>query len=189
MKLLCATLVWLGLMAFALADDNLTGPSHYASAFFGKSVIILGSEDGRIGGGLSYGYGRPEKRFQAGSVPAQLVYEGYVDFTHSNGENGSGPNSTIALGSLAYARWRWSLNQHGAGMYADLGWGLQLADGPTLDLNSELNSTPVLDIGFSRRDRKVEYLVGLRFLHVSNAGTAPPNYGQNELFLNFGVRY
>jgi len=191
MKLVLTFLLSCALTGAVLADDveSPTAPSHYISGFLGKSMIMLGSEDVRFGGGLSYAFGRPEKRFQLGQIPAQLVYEGYVDATHSNGANGCSPNSTIAVGGLAYARWRWPLDRHGNSMFFDLGWGLQLADEPTVDLSSDLNSTPVLDIGGIHRAGKLEYLAGLRVLHISNAGTDRPNYGQNELFLMFGVRY
>ena len=179
------------LTSFSRADtpDSLTAPSHYLTAFFGKSVIILGSEDGRFGGGISYAYGRPEHQFQFGNVPAQLVYEGYIDHTQSDGGSGFSANATFAAGGLGYARWRWLVNSQGDGLYLDLGWGLQLASQATLDLNSVLNSTPVLDFGTNFKTGRNEYLVGFRYLHISNAGFVRPNFGQNEVFLTVGIRY
>lgn len=179
------------MIGLASADDDnpLTKPSHYITGFLGESELIFGSEDGRFGGGVSYGFGRPEKRFQIGDLAAQLVYEGYVDHTQSGGGQGTPPNSTFAVGGLAYARWRWPVDRFGNGVYADFGWGLQFADQPTLDLESQLNSTPILDFGGSLKDGHAEYLLGLRFLHISNAGFVKPNYGQNELFVTFGFRY
>jgi hypothetical protein len=175
----------------ALADDPDTRsrPSHYVTGFFGQSQIILGSEDPRFGGGLSYAYGGPEKRFTKGNVTGQLVYEGYIDRTQSNGGDGFSGNSTYALGGLAYGRWYWPLDHLGNGVYADLGWGLQIADRTTLDLESSINSTPVAGFGGVFRDGKKEYLIGLRFLHISNGGLVKPNFGQNEVFLTLGFRY
>jgi hypothetical protein len=171
-------------------DPNpLTAPSHYVTGFFGQSEIIFGSEDGRFGGGLSYAYGHPEKRFQLGQIPAQLVYEGYVDHTQSDGGSGFPANATLAFGGLGYARWRWPVDRIGNGVYLDFGWGLQFANRPTLDLDSRLNSTPVLGFGGVYKDGHKEYLIGLRLLHISNGGTVRPNYGQNELFLTLGFRY
>jgi len=175
----------------ALADDldPRTTPSHYFAGFFGKSQIIFGSEDGRFGGGVSYAFGKPEKRFQMGEIPAQLVYEGYVDHTQSDGGSGFPANSTFAVGGLAYARWRWQVDKFGNGVYYDLGWGLQAASEVTLDLESTVNSTPVMDFGGVYREGHREYMIGLRYLHISNAGIVRPNYGQNEVFLTIGCRY
>jgi hypothetical protein len=174
---------------FADDQDPLTKPSHYVMGFFGQSQTILGSEDGRFGGGVSFAYGQPEKRFFMKGIPAQLVYEGYFDHTQSDGGNGFPPNSTVAVGALAYARWRWPVDKDGNGVYADLGWGLQFANQPTLDLDTRLNSTPVLDLGGTFREGRNVYLIGIRYLHISNAGTDRPNYGQNEFFFTFGFRY
>ena len=191
MKLAISFLFLTTSLCAALADD--TDPrvtsSHYFMGFFGQSEIIFGSEDGRFGGGFSYAYGRPEKRFQMGEIPAQLVYEVYIDHTQSDGGAGFPPNYTLATGVLGYSRWRWPMDKDGNGMYADLGVGLQAATRPTLDLESVVNSTPVGDIGGVYKDGHREYLIGLRFLHISNAGFVKPNYGQNEVFLTLGVRY
>ena len=191
MKCSASLILSLVVLGRALADDPdpRTAPSHFVTGAFGRSLIVLGSEDGRLGGGLGYAYGRPEKRFQFGTIPAQLIYEGYLDATRSNGSSGYGPNSTIALGGLAYARWRWQVDSRGNGVFVDLGWGLQLADHTTLDLNSQLNSTPFLRIGGAHRVGREEYFVGLGYLHISNAGLARPNFGQNELFLTVAIRY
>ncbi len=190
MKLALAVLVSALSVHLAKADDPdpLTKSSHYFMGFFGRSELIFGSEDSRFGGGLSYAYGKPEKRFQLGHIPAQLVYEGYVDHTQSGG-SGFPPNSTLATGGLGYARWRWPMDQQGNGVYVDLGWGMQFANRPTLDLDTRLNSTPVLGLGGVFRDGSKEFLIGLRYLHISNAGTNHPNFGQNEIFLTLGVRY
>lgn len=176
-------------IAFADDPDSLSSPSHYITGFAGRSIQIFGSEDGRFGGGLSYAYGQPEPRFSTGQIKAQLVYEGYIDHTESNGGSGFSRNATFGFGGLSYGRWRWPMDQYGNGVYFDLGLGLQLATQPTLDLESVLNSTPVMDFGGVFRDGHNEYLIGFRFLHISNAGTVRPNYGQNELFFTLGFRY
>jgi len=191
MKFALVTLLFASVFCVAAADnvDSVTKPSHYITGFFGQSEMIFGSEDGRFGGGIGYGFGRPEKRFQMGKIPAQLVVEGYIDHTQSDGGSGFPPNSTFAAGGLAFARWRWPMDKDGNGVYADLGWGMQLANRPTLDLDSRLNSTPVCGFGGAYRDGDREYLIGLELLHISNAGTVRPNYGQNELFFTMTVRY
>jgi len=157
--------------------------------FLGQGQLIFGSQDPRYGGGILFGYGRPEPRFQLGQIPAQLVYEGYADETRSPGAGGESPNETFAVGVLGLSRWRWPLDKNGNGVYVDLGWGLQFANQATIDLDSELNSTPVLGFGGTFKSGTQEYMIGLRYLHISNAGFKKPNDGQNELLLTFGVRY
>ncbi len=164
-------------------------PSHYISGFLAYGQVILGSEDQRWGGGISYGYGRPEPRFQCGKIPAQLVYELYADHTQSHGLGRWGQNSTFALGSVAFARWRWPLDKQGNGIYVDLGWGLQVADKPTLNLDSMLNSTPMGGIGGTYGFGDKEFIVGVRFLHASNAGLKGHNRGDNQLLFTMGFRY
>ena len=191
MKILTFTVGLLLLPALGLADnsDPRSDPTHYVTAFYGRSQLIFGSEDNRFGGGIAFGYGRPEPRFANGSIAAQMVYETYVDHTQSPGGGGIAPNSTFAGGVLAYSRWLWPTDQYGNGVYADLGWGFQVATETTLDLESIFNSTPVLGFGGIFKDGNHDYLVGIRYLHISNAGFVKPNYGQNELFLTIGFRY
>jgi len=179
----------LSCMASAQDEGDLTKSSHTIQAFFGQGLTVLGSEDARFGGGFSYGYGRFEPRLSLKHVRSQLQYDLYIDHTQTPGANGDGPNSTFAGGVLAYSRWRWPLDKKGNGVYADLGWGFQLADKPTVDLDSVVNSTPVAGLGGILKMGGQEFLVGLRFLHISNAGLKGHNFGQNELFFMIGVRY
>jgi len=191
MKIVASFLFLITLSCLSFADDvdPRNAPSHYVTGFFGQSQIIFGSEDGRFGGGIAYGYGQPEPRFTHGLIAGQLVYEGYVDHTQSDGGSGYPANNTLAGGVLAFGRWRWPMDREGNGVYADLGWGFQMASQTTLDLESDFNSTPVAGFGGVFKDGAKEYLIGLRFLHISNAGLVKPNYGQNELFITFGFRY
>lgn len=169
--------------------DSRTRSSHYFTAFGLQGQRIFGSQDLRTGNGFSYGYGRPEPKFRWGQIPAQLVYEGYLDHTESRGAQGRPPNRTYALGGLAYSRWRWPLDKMGNGVYADIGWGFQLADHPTLDLDSQFNSTPFLTFGGTFKYGEREFMVGLRYLHISNANLKGRNRGENELLLSVGFRY
>ena len=174
----------------AIADqDPRIAPSHYFTGYLGTSLTILGSEDTRAGGAFGYAFGRLEPRFAYGDIKAQLVYEGYVDHTQSGGANGDPENNTYAFGGLAYGRWRWQVDRFGNGMYFDLGWGFQYANHVTNDLDSQINSTPVMDVGGTFRSGPHEYFLGLRFLHISDAGLRGKNAGQNELYLMLGVRY
>lgn len=169
-------------------SDFRTRPSWHVFGFYGQSALVLGSEDSRLGGGLAIGYGKPEPRFRYGSIPAQLVVEGYVDRTISLLKRKPSPD-TNSVGTLVYSRWRWNLNEHGWGMYLDLGWGLQYSSQPSVDLDNHLNSTPMLGFGGTFRFGTQEFLAGIRVLHISNGGSNKPNQGQNQIFLTLGVRF
>jgi hypothetical protein len=168
-------------------EDFRNRPSWYVGGFLGQSAIVLGAEDIRQGGGLSIAYAKPEPRFRFRSTRAQLVLEAYTDRTHSVNEPKS--PDTKAFGVLAMARWHGRRDQYGQGFYFDLGWGFQLADRRTIDLDSRLNSTPVIDLGTTFPLGRQELMVGLRFLHASNAGLVGRNQGSNQFFLTAGVRF
>ncbi|MDR3692042.1 MAG: acyloxyacyl hydrolase [Fimbriimonas sp.] len=191
MKVFAVILSVFALPALGKCDvsDSTNGPSHYVNLFYGQDQLVLGSEDQRYGGGIGYAYGRPEPRFQRGRITGQLIYEIYGDHTQSSGVDGKHSEPTVAVGSLAYARWRWPIDAAGNGVYAELGWGFQLANRSTVDLDSQLNSTPVTGFGGTFKVGKQELTLGLRYLHISNAGLRGHNFGQNELLILAGVRY
>jgi hypothetical protein len=169
-------------------DTNAVPPVNYASTYvytFGlKSFRVLGTADDRYGEGFGIGYGRPEPRFSLKQIKAQLEYEAYYDQTDSSMYH----TGTYAEGLLGVARWYWPRDRHGRGFYADLGFGFQYANTQTFDLDTRLNSTPITGFGGVFRANGREYLVGLRWLHISNAGTDRPNRGQNELLLMVTLR-
>lgn len=164
-------------------DPSFVAKSHYGGFFAGRSELILGSEDERFGGGVFYGFGRPDPRLKFGYVPAQQVAEVYLDRTHSKGANGDPTNDSYALGVLEYGRWRFK------SVYFDLGLGLQFQNRATTDLPSYLNSTPMLGVGFVSNSQGHDLFTGVRLLHISNARTKHKNPGQNELFLMVGIRF
>ncbi|MCC7230444.1 MAG: acyloxyacyl hydrolase [Fimbriimonadaceae bacterium] len=191
---LCAAILGLLLAASSQAQEDRPlrqvprSPYTYISVFGGHSITILGSEDPRAGFGLSMGYGRHEPRFAIRDVDTQLVYEGYYEHSSSNGVSGHGPNHTEAFGMLAFARYRWPKNK-GVGFYFSVGWGLQYATRRTVDLDSKFNSTPMVGFGVAWDTGKGEGSIGLRLLHISNAGTVGDNQGQNQLFLVYSWRF
>lgn len=165
-----------------------TGNSYYLEGFAGRSVIMLGSKEVRQGGGIGFGYGRPEPRFRLWSVPAQWVWEATVDETHGLGTYASAPNDRLGVHVFSYSRWRGRTN-HGIGAYADLGFGLYFVS-PNFDVNSDVSTTPLLGLGLAfRSGQKNEWLVGLRYRHISNAGTRSPNNGQNGIWLTVQFRF
>lgn len=185
----CAALFCVIAATPAQTQDTRTYSSHYFSTFFGQSQLILGSEDRRTGGGFAYGYGKPDPGFRFKNIPAQRVYEIYGDKTVSLGVDRKPGDYTYAVGVLMYSRHLWPISPAGWGAYFDFGWGLQYANQATHDLDSHLNSTPVLGFGGSYKIGEHELLLGVRFLHISNAGFKGKNRGQNELFMTATYRY
>jgi hypothetical protein len=180
-------------MASAMAfgqdiHDRLYEKSYYFNIYGGQSMTILGSEDRRTGFGIGFGYGRREPRFAIKGVGSQLVYEVYYEHSSSRGASGQGPNQSESFGVLAYARHRWP-QRRGMGLYATVGWGLQYTNRTSVDLDSNLNSTPMLGLGVSWENGFGEGSIGLRFVHISNAGLVGRNQGQNQLSLVYSLRF
>jgi hypothetical protein len=144
----------------------------------GRTQVILGSEDSRTAKGFLLGYARPERRFRWGPNEAQVVLEGYSLSTDRILFDGAPRSETSGLGVLVMARWRWRSGSHWP-LYADVGWGLQYQKPRTVDLDGRLNSTPTLGVGFRIIDGREIGMVGLRFVHASNAGVVGANQGQN----------
>jgi hypothetical protein len=175
--------------AAALRAHAETGEqTRYITGFYGRSQLILGSEDPRHSGGIAYGIGWPNRRLRFRSIPARLVLEGYYEHSESPGASGLGPDRSDAFGALAYAHYQWP-KRGGVGVYANIGWGLQWADHRTVDLDSQLNSTPVFGLGLAIDTHPGQMMVGFRLLHLSNAGLLGDNQGQNQLFFTLGFQF
>lgn len=168
---------------------SLVAPSYYFNLFGGTSLIVLGSEDKRTGIGVGFGYGRPEPKFRWRDTPAQLVWEVYYDHSSAPAFRNDPPNQTESFGLLAYGKWRWPPNKKGVGYYMTAGWGLQYSNRTTRDLDSKINSTPMIGIGVAWDTGNGEASLGLRFLHISNAGLVGNNKGQNQLHVVYSWRF
>jgi hypothetical protein len=178
--------VTFGSAAPCAASDDATQTSSEFGIFAGKGAKILGSSDVRAGGGLSYAFAKPEPKFRIGRTRAQLVWQGYVDYTDSIGVIRP-RDPSYAAGGIAYARWWGKPFSRGPQFYSELGEGLQYATRPSYDLPSEINSTPILGFGVALPLIGRDWLVGVRLLHASNAGFVSPNRGQDEIFLTVAV--
>ena len=161
----------------------------YLTLMGGQTQKILGSSEIRINGGLDLGYGRFDPRLKLGTIPAEFVIEAYTYRTELQSAPAASPGQTSNYGALAVTRYRWPMEKAGNGMYVDLGFGVQFVNRPTFNLQSNLNTTPMVGIGGVFRSGKHEILLGLRLLHVSNGGRVKPNRGDNILFLTFTVRF
>ena len=165
-------------------------PDHtfYATLFYGRTFTIISSHDVRTGGGFALSYARREPRLRIGSARGQLVLEGYYHDTSDRGVRGDPATFTNAVGALVYIRDRLPINKS-TDLYFDIGIGVQYVDQRTRDLDSSINSTPMLALGAAFNKGRHETLVGLRYLHVSNAGTVGDNRGQNGFYLTVGFRF
>ncbi len=170
-------------VAGAQDGSGVSPKAHYLGVDSVRSVLILGSDDSRSGYGISYGYGKPDRGLKCVFGKGERVSEVYLERTHSRGVNTDKANDTYALGGMVIARY-W--HRH---TYFDAGFGIQLENKTTNDLTNNLNSTPMLGGGMVFNSGGRSYLLGFRFLHISNGGTRQPNPGQNQLVINFNLRY
>jgi hypothetical protein len=158
--------------------------------FIGKSIVpFLGSEDPRELYGFGIQYAHPSSRkLRFKQYHPEVVHELYYHRSSSPGVDIDPPNRVDAVGLLTFARYR-SAYKDGVAFYLDIGGGLHYTDQRTVDLSSRLSSTPLLGLGISIRDPKNELLIGLRYLHISNAGLEGNNQGQNQIMITIGFRF
>lgn len=167
--------------ALATAQDG--GKYHTTGLWAGRSIQVFGSHEFRDSLAVSLGYARPDRRIRKGPVDGHLVYEAYFEFNDNAGDAEiEHPYQTGALGGLAICRW-----DQGK-MYFDLGFGAQVQDHIGKDLPSFINTTPMLGFGWKGVDGPQNWMLGVRFLHISNAGTHKKNAGQNQLLITFMVK-
>lgn len=155
----------------------------------GRTIVnFLGDTDLRRTYILGLQFAKPEPHLRFARKRAHLVEEVYYQRASSKGPIPYNPaNKVDALGVLALARYEWVIG--GTHLYGDAGIGLQYSSQRTYDLPSRLSSTPTFDLGVFIPAGKQELTLGLRFMHISNAGTQGSNGGQNQLFLDLGVRF
>jgi hypothetical protein len=101
--------------------------------------------------------------------------------------------TTVAVGGLVSMRYNFGDSSRAIVPFAELGVGLQYADKRSHDLPSKLNSTPSLGIGVHYRVLNQPWTAGLRWFHISNAGTLGKakhlNRGQNQLLFSIGTEF
>lgn len=159
----------------------------------GRTLVpFLGDTDLRNEFQVGLIYSKSERWLRTRAKAAELMQELYYE--HSGAKGGAGifgnlPAQYDAVGYLFGARYNWRLRGGRYGLYTDLGWGFQYSDHRTADLPSRLNSTPYLDVGLWIPGRDHYTTLGLRLMHTSNGGTVGPNAGQNQLFLDLGVKF
>ncbi len=180
-----------GLIAILLVVPTLAAASDPEwTAWFGRmhSFKMVGSEDARNGLYFGVEQARPEPRFHFWGYDADLVLEAYY-FMSDGGGFRQWPETTAHNYGLS-ALGRYYLNREGSTrFYVEGGWGLDYINRLTYDLYSRINSSPVIGVGvvFERGDHDI--LLSFRLKHLSNAGTAGPNEGENYGVLMLGYRF
>lgn len=161
-------------------------PRWYVVGHVGQSFRILGSEDIRKGWCVGVVYAKPEPRFSNSWESGDLAFAFYYTDTESTrhpvkGERSSGVGLIAMMNVHRMVGRSW-------GYYYSLGWGLQYVNTTSIDLDSELNSSPVAGAGVICFWGKREVRIGFDFLHLSNGGLQGSNQGQNQLYFSLGVR-
>ena len=159
-------------------------PKWYITTSAGRAVAdFLGSEDPRRHNSFGIAYARREPKLRFRNLKAELVTEAYYERSMSPGASQQPPNRTDAWGLMTYARYRKGL------LFFDIGWGTQYVDQRTVDLSGRLNSSPNFTIGVSLDSAERELLVGLRLMHISNAGLQGNNQGVNQVSIFAALRF
>lgn len=149
------------------------------------SYKVLGTSQIRFGLTAAIEWGRPSKRLHLPGLREMDAQElGYIRLMRSfRGDEGF--NALVAgIGG----RWIGG-GRHLKNIYFEFGSGVTLTDGVSVDVNSHLSFASYLGAGFFWSSAPQANRIGLRFIHVSNANTDPPNRGLNQFELVVGIRY
>jgi len=151
-----------------------------------NSVPFLGGEDQRGGFVIGVQTSRPEPRVTFKGMEGELVLDGY--YLRSRGQEIADHRSewADALGVIAIARYYFGSRKE---WYVDAGFGVQVQNKTSVDLDTYLNTTPTMGAGYVFNTHGTELQVSFRFLHISNGGTNLPNQGQNHLQILLGARF
>lgn len=180
-----ALLIVLASSSYSQGQDRQKWAIH---AGYTHSATILGSRDQRRGMLFGLQRSNPEPRMRWRAVDGEIVYEAYAQLHHGGDLFEFESDVTLAAGILVLGRWS-KRYDNGAGTFFELGWGLQVQDRSTHDLNARLNSTPVAGLGGFFPVAGSTMQITLRAIHISNAGSVPPNLGQNQMQLLVGLRF
>lgn len=178
----------LTLATVAHADQHRT--ETYKAWYLAPMVNLpmIGSQDERAGIFIGYQSARPEKRLRFHGRDLTLVLEFNFSHTYGGGWRFRHRDKSWSTGILGIARYE-KTGPSGRGFYYDFGWGVHFASESTWDLDSRVNSTPTIGAGVLIPDGNRTCQIGIRLYHISNAGFKGSNQGQNQLLLQFGVRY
>jgi|SRR5688500_8607387 len=149
----------------------------------GHGVQILGTSEVRYGVGIGIEWGRPS-RIAPSSNSFAARESAYLrlfrSFTSDEGFDGL----VAGFGT----RWHATSGRLKNG-YFEIGSGIAVTDGVSIDVNSHFNFVSFLGGGFFFTNSFTSPRFGLRWVHVSNAGIESPNRGLNQVEAVFGFRF
>ncbi|MCW5937590.1 MAG: acyloxyacyl hydrolase [Fimbriimonadaceae bacterium] len=164
--------------------DQKKGPSWYVKAgpVFGQSFI--GSEDTRRGAIYAIGYENESGMTRIRNWRGSYGFEFYYMFTKGGGFEHIPVNNMRSYGALFRLTYPVRLIPR-LQTHLELGWGLVYNSITTRDLDSKLNSTPVVGLVFDVSP----WLFQARFFHMSNGGLKGDNQGSNQFQFLVGYRF
>jgi len=147
-----------------------------------RTVRLLGTSELRYGASAAVGWERPSGRLRINEaiVGRQSAYlRLFTSYASGHDLNG------IVAGFGA----RWiGVSGNLKNGYVELGTGIALIDGLSIDVNSHFNFASFVGGGFYFGEAPAASRLGVRWMHISNAGINPPNRGINQIEVVFGIR-
>jgi hypothetical protein len=178
----------LGSARASIQDVQERSPRRMIEIFGGQTAVgFLGTQNKRNAYGVGYGVSMKPPRWLS-AAGNELLLMGYFHTSMDLEDRKGFAKTANSIGTLAILRYP-SVRTGRGNIYFDLGVGLYYANHSTLDLDSKLNSTPMIGLSFGFNRGNIEYLLGARLLHISNAGTKGKNLGSNQLLFTFGIRF
>lgn len=178
--------VGLALATLACSQAVAENGKWFLTMHTGRSVVWIGGEDEREAFVIGIGYSRPDPRMKAGTRPGNLDLHLYFERSWSTPQPEFPRVTSDAVGLIATASWE-DMWTKAFGTYFRVGWGLQVQNRTSNDLESYVNSSPTMGFGFILRSGG-ELRFGVDYLHLSNGGTVGRNLGQNQLMVSLAFR-
>jgi Lipid A 3-O-deacylase (PagL) len=177
------------LLATSIASAQEKG-RYFIEVWGGRSIVpFLGSEDTRTARGYGLGFTTKPRWLVSKGADMELFVSAYFHDSSSPGASGKPANKTDAFGALMLLR-NTAISGPKFRVYTDIGVGLNLSDQRTVDLSSRLTATPTIGLMFGvPTGRGQEFYFGARLMHLSNAGTAGNNQGNNQLLFVAQYRF
>lgn len=160
----------------------------YYSIEYAQGARVLGSGDQRTGFLFAANYVKPEPLAKFEGAEGQFVYTLYYMKTRGKGIVGQDLPVLHSYGLMVTSRY-WGHFIRGLDTYFEFGWGLVFNNVATRDVDSKINSTPVIGVGAAVPILESELLLAIRYYHQSNAGLEGTNRGLNSINFSVGIRF
>jgi hypothetical protein len=169
------------LQAPQIGTDRLKG--RVLELSIAHAYKILGTSEIRYGITAGMEWGRPSRALQIKRMGIVAQESAHLRLFRSFAGDDGFTGIVAGIG----ARWTGVRGALRNG-YLEIGSGIALTDGLSIDVNTHFNFASFLGGGVYFSDDPNATRIGLRWIHISNAGVEPPNRGLNQFELVFGVR-